>query len=182
MTNSFLGLVLNVKVPLALATYLLGRTVRAMSKNTFSASTAEQRAEWARRVKSLREAAGLTQDELAQEAKTSRQTVNNMETGMTPQLGTLKRVLNVLGVNTDDVVFDVETDVWLTTMGTLIELIPELNRRKHVDIAIGDLAAGVREGKNREVIDINDGGRRKGRHIPNSAVATTMKEGPEEYE
>ncbi|MBK0296296.1 hypothetical protein IAE22_29565, partial [Bacillus sp. S34] len=56
----------------------------------------------------------------------------------------MKRVLNVLGVNTDPVEFERQTEMWLATMGTLIEAIPEDRRSKHVDIAIGDLADGVR--------------------------------------
>lgn len=115
-----------------------------MSSKNWDTLTADERAEWAARVKTLRLAADLTQQELATEAKTSRQTVNNMENGFTPQLATLKRVLNVLGVNTDPVEFERQTEMWLATMGTLIEAIPEDRRSKHVDIAIGDLAEGVR--------------------------------------
>jgi|ERR1051325_1233076 transcriptional regulator with XRE-family HTH domain len=115
-----------------------------MSSKNWDTLTADERAEWAARVKTLRLAADLTQQELATEAKTSRQTVNNMENGFTPQLKTLKRVLNVLGVNTDPVEFERQTEMWLATMGTLIEAIPEDRRAKHVDIAIGDLADGVR--------------------------------------
>lgn len=115
-----------------------------MSSKNFDTLTADERAEWASRVKTLRLAADLTQQELATEAKTSRQTINNMENGFTPQLKTLKRVLNVLGVETDPVVFERQTELWLTTMGTLIEQIPAGRRSKHVDLAIGDLAEGVR--------------------------------------
>lgn len=115
-----------------------------MSSKNWDTLTADERAEWAGRVKTLRLAADLTQQELATEAKTSRQTINNMENGFTPQLATLKRVLNVLGVDTDPVEFEKQTQMWLTTMGSLIEAIPEERRSKHVDIAIGDLADGVR--------------------------------------
>lgn len=115
-----------------------------MSSKNWDTLSADERAEWAARVKTLRLAADLTQQELATEAKTSRQTVNNMENGFTPQLATLKRVLNALGVNTDPVEFERQTEMWLATMGTLIEAIPEDRRSKHVDIAIGDLAEGVR--------------------------------------
>lgn len=115
-----------------------------MSSKNWDTLTAEERAEWAGRVKALRQQATLTQQELAAEAKTSRQTINNMENGFTPQLATLKRVLNALGVNTDPVEFERQTRMWLTTMGNLIEAIPEDRRGKHVDRAIGELADGIR--------------------------------------
>lgn len=123
-----------------------------MSSKNWDTLTADERAEWAARVKTLRLAAGLTQQELATEAKTSRQTVNNMENGFTPQLKTLKRVLNVLGVNTDPVEFERQTEMWLTTMGSLIEAIPEERRAKHVDIALSDLADGIRGTRDDNVI------------------------------
>lgn len=119
-----------------------------MSSKNWDTLSADERSEWAARVKTLRLAADLTQQELATEAKTSRQTVNNMENGFTPQLATLKRVLNVLGVNTDPVEFERQTEMWLATMGTLIETIPEERRGKHVDIAISDLVDGVRGASN----------------------------------
>lgn len=148
-----------------------------MSSKNWDTLSAEERAEWAARVKTLRLAADLTQQELATEAKTSRQTVNNMENGFTPQLKTLKRVLNVLGVNTDPVEFERQTEMWLATMGTLIEAIPEERRAKHVDIAIGDLADGVR-GTSSNVIEFpNVGGVPDYEDGSHQAVASRTDEG-----
>lgn len=153
-----------------------------MSSKNWDTLSAEERAEWAARVKTLRLAADLTQQELATEAKTSRQTVNNMENGFTPQLATLKRVLNVLGVNTDPVEFERQTEMWLATMGTLIEAIPQDRRAKHVDIAIGDLADGVR-GASSNVIEFpNVSGEPDYEDGSHQAVASQDEGGVEEDE
>lgn len=148
-----------------------------MSSKSFDTLTADERAEWAGRVKTLRLAADLTQQELATEAKTSRQTVNNMENGFTPQLATLKRVLNVLGVDTDPVEFEKQTQLWLTTMGSLIEAIPEDRRSKHVDIAIGDLADGVRDAHSNVVQFPSVSGRLDYEDGSHQAVASRNDEG-----
>ncbi|MCS6570285.1 helix-turn-helix domain-containing protein [Curtobacterium flaccumfaciens pv. flaccumfaciens] len=148
-----------------------------MSSKNWDTLTADERAEWAGRVKTLRLAADLTQQELATEAKTSRQTINNMENGYTPQLATLKRVLNVLGVNTDPVEFERQTEMWLATMGTLIEAIPEERRGKHVDLAIGDLADGVRETRSNVVAFPTVGGATDYEDGSHQAVASRKDEG-----
>jgi len=151
-----------------------------MSSNSFDTLTAEERAEWASRVKTLRLVAGLTQQELATEAKTSRQTVNNMENGFTPQLKTLIRVLNALGVETDPVVFEQQTELWLTTMGTLIEQIPEDRRGRHVDIAISGLADGIRGTQSNVVPFPNVGGGADYEDGSHQAVASLDEGGVEE--
>lgn len=148
-----------------------------MSNKNWDTLSAEERAEWAGRVKTLRLNADLTQQELAAEAKTSRQTINNMENGFTPQLATLKRVLNALGVDTDPVEFERQTQMWLATMGTLIEAIPEERRGKHVDIAIGDLADGVRAARSNVITFPVVSGTTDYEHGSHQAVASRKDEG-----
>lgn len=148
-----------------------------MSSKNWDTLTADERAEWAGRVKTLRLASDLTQQELATEAKTSRQTINNMENGFTPQLATLKRVLNALGVDTDPVQFEKQTEIWLATIGTLIEAIPEERRSKHVDLAIGDLADGVRETRSNVVAFPTVGGAADYEDGSHQAVASRNDEG-----
>ncbi|MBT1542438.1 helix-turn-helix transcriptional regulator [Curtobacterium flaccumfaciens pv. flaccumfaciens] len=148
-----------------------------MSSKNWDTLTADERAEWAGRVKTLRLASDLTQQELATEAKTSRQTINNMENGFTPQLATLKRVLNALGVDTDPVQFEKQTEIWLATIGTLIEAIPEERRSKHVDTAIGDLADGVRETRSNVVAFPTVGGAADYEDGSHQAVASRNDEG-----
>lgn len=148
-----------------------------MSSKNWDTLTADERAEWAGRVKTLRLASDLTQQELATEAKTSRQTINNMENGFTPQLATLKRVLNALGVDTDPVQFEKQTEIWLATIGTLIEAIPGERRSKHVDIAISDLADGVRDARSNVVQFPTVGGATDYEDGSHQAVASRNDEG-----
>src|SRR4051812_7252618 len=108
-----------------------------MSKKKFAEMPAEERADWARKVKRIRQEAGLTQAQLAEQAETSRQTINNLEKGLTPQADTLRKVLVALGIDVDGPEFEAQTELWLSTMGTLIEAIPSERRQKHVDMAIG---------------------------------------------
>lgn len=115
-----------------------------MSKKKVSGAKAENRAEFAQRIKSLRQAADLTQKELAEAAGVSRQTISNMERGTVPQQDVLERVLSVLGVDVRQPDFEPQTQMWLTMMGTLIETIPTDVRPPVVDNAIRVLAEGVR--------------------------------------
>lgn len=116
-----------------------------MSKNDLGDLTKSQRAELSARVKTLRQAAKLTQDALAELANVTRATVINMEKGeVTPQADVLNRVLTVLGLDIAAARFEPQTDLWLSMMGTLIEAIPEGRRAPIVDSAIRVLGEGVR--------------------------------------
>ncbi len=118
-----------------------------MSNKKLTELTEAERAEYARRIKSLRQAAGLKQAELADEAKVSRVTISNIENGTTtPQAEILGRILRALGVETDSPEFSAQTELWLSMMGSLIEAIPEQRRAPAVNGAIRILADGVREG------------------------------------
>ena len=119
-----------------------------MSKNDLGNLSKDERAALSARVRPLRQAANLKQDELAELADVSRQTISNMENGsITPQADVLGRVLRVLGVDLETSRFEPQTDLWLSMIGTLIEAIPERDRPPAVDGAIRVLAEGVRAAK-----------------------------------
>lgn len=115
-----------------------------MSKNFSGDMTTEQRRALAAQVRKLRQDRGWSQSELAELANVTRQTVSNLERGTVPQLETLRRLLDVLGVETAAVEFDEQTQMWLTMIGTLIEAIPSDARRTAVDESIRVLASHVR--------------------------------------
>lgn len=117
-----------------------------MSKNFFENLTAEERAELATLVKPLRESAGLSKKDVYDEAGISRQTLDNIENGVTvPQVDVLKRVLDVVGHEVDEPDFEAQTQTWLVMIGTLIEVIPEGRRARAVDGVIRRLGLEARQ-------------------------------------
>jgi transcriptional regulator with XRE-family HTH domain len=122
-----------------------------MSKDRLTGATADERRQWAARVRALRQSAGLGQTELAELAGVARQSISNMETGnATPQEGQLRRVLEVLGVELG-ADFEPQTEVWLGMMGSLIEAIPGDHRQPTVSSAIRVLSDGVRRSRTVDV-------------------------------
>lgn len=116
-----------------------------MSNKKLSALTEPERADYGKRIKALRQAAGMKQSELAEAAGVSRATISNIENGATtPQADILGRILRTLGVELDAPEFSEQTDLWLSMMGSLIEAIPEPRRAPVVNSAIRVLADGVR--------------------------------------
>jgi transcriptional regulator with XRE-family HTH domain len=108
-----------------------------MSRNSPAKLTAEIRATLARRVKSLRLEQGMKQEELAENANVSRQTLSDIENGnTTPQAKVLQRIYQVLGIDIEPVSFDEQTDIWLGILGTLIEAVPADRRPRAVDGAM----------------------------------------------
>ncbi len=108
-----------------------------MSKTRFELLTYEQRESHAKRIKSLRQARGLTQDDLAGEAKGSRATINNWENGATvPQPDKLEVVFRALGVQLDESEFEPATQEWLAVLGVLVERIPARERQPVMNSAI----------------------------------------------
>lgn len=115
-----------------------------MSKKKIADMSMAERAELATQVKPLRLHAGMKQEELAELAGTDRTTIVNIETAKrVPQARVLTRILDALGVEDGEVQFQPETEAWLSSMGTLIEMIPDVTRPKHVNRAIKGLAAGL---------------------------------------
>ena len=108
-----------------------------MSRNSSAKMTAEMRATLARRVKSLRLEQGMKQEELAENANVSRQTLSDIENGnTTPQAKVLQRIYQVLGIDIEPVAFDEQTGIWLSMLGTLIEAVPAERRPHAVDGAV----------------------------------------------
>lgn len=115
-----------------------------MSKKKIADMTMAERAELAKQVERLRREQGMNQADLATLAGTDRGTIINIEGGKrVPQARVLTRIFDALGQEDGELEFLPETQAWLSSMGTLIEMIPERTRPKHVNIAIKDLAAGI---------------------------------------
>lgn len=115
-----------------------------MSKKEFSDLSHAQRVEYARKVKSLRQSAGMTQLELANAAGISRATLIDLENGgRTPQSENIMKVLKVFGVDVEAHRFEEQTELWLSMMGALIEAIPEQRKVETVNQAIRVLSDGV---------------------------------------
>lgn len=116
-----------------------------MSKTRFELLTYEEREGHAKRIKSLRQVRGLTQDDLAGEAHVSRATINNWENGATvPQADKLELVFRALGVQLDESEFEPATQEWLSVMGVLVEKIPAADRQPVMNSAITLVARGTR--------------------------------------
>jgi transcriptional regulator with XRE-family HTH domain len=118
-----------------------------MSKKEIPKLSAAQRVEYATKVKTLRQDAGLTQQEVADAAGISRATLIGLEKGDTaPQSDNLLKVLRVFGIFIDEQRFQDETELWLSMMGALIEAIPSDRRGATVERAMRVLTDGVRGG------------------------------------
>ena len=135
-----------------------------MSKKENSKLSTAQRVEYAKKVKALRQDAGLTQQEVADAAGISRATLISLERGDTaPQSDNLLKVLGVFGIFIDEHKFNSETELWLSMMGALIEAIPTDRRGKTVERAMRVLTDGVRAGaivtpirQNKATIDLQN--------------------------
>ena len=115
-----------------------------MSKKEIPELSRAERVEYARKVKSLRQSAGMTQQELADAAGVSRQTVNTLESGdKAPHSDSILRVLRVFGIDAEEHRFSEQTELWLHVMGALIEAIPASRQHHTVNRAILVLSDGV---------------------------------------
>lgn len=108
-----------------------------MSRNSSGKLSADARASLAQRVKPLRLAQKMNQEQLAEWANVSRQTLSDIENGnTTPQAKVLQRIYQVLGVDIEPVRFEEQTEIWLSMLGTLIEAVPIERRSRAVDGAV----------------------------------------------
>lgn len=100
-----------------------------MSKNNLEGFSPRERAELAAQVKDVRLRAGMTQQELADAAGVTRQSVGNIESGtMTPQSKTLIPVLHALGIKPKAAEFSAETSRWLAIVGGIMDSLPDERR------------------------------------------------------
>lgn len=92
----------------------------------------------ARQVKELRQRANLKQEDLSELAGVSRQTLSDIENANTnaPQMKTLIRIYDALGIDIAPPEFEGQTQQWLAMLGALIEAIPTERRPAAVDKAV----------------------------------------------
>lgn len=108
-----------------------------MSTKDFFNMTARERAELASQVKAVRLQVGLTQQELADEAGVTRQSVGNIESGgVTPQAKTLLPVLEALGIVPARAEFSAETSLWLAIVGGIMDSLPQERRARAGQAAV----------------------------------------------
>lgn len=110
----------------------------------------EERAAWGPLIRESRRAQGITQDDLAQMAGTTRRTIGSIEAGKSaPHLKILERVLAVLGLQ-ESPALDGDVLSFLALLGPLLQrmsptdrayLMPELVR-----VALGDDSPTTPEG------------------------------------
>lgn len=100
-----------------------------MSTKDLSNLTSQERADLAAQVKAVRLQVGLTQQELADEAGVTRQSVGNIESGgTTPQAKTLLPILKALGIAASPATFSSETSRWLAIVGGIMDSLPSDRR------------------------------------------------------
>lgn len=108
-----------------------------MSKKDFSTMTSQERADLAAQVKRVRIELDLTQAELAHEAGVTRQSIGNLEGGkITPQAGTIEKVLAVLGIIPSAAEFSEETNRWLGIIGGIMDNLPGERRARAGQAAV----------------------------------------------
>lgn len=108
-----------------------------MSKNKISNWTASDRADLAAQVKRVRQEMGLTQAQLADEAKVTRQSIGNIEGGqVTPQANTIEKVLKVLNIVPSAAEFSDETMRWLGIIGGMMDSLPLEHRPRAGQAAV----------------------------------------------
>lgn len=100
-----------------------------MSKKDFENLTMRERSELAAQVKRVRLELGLTQQDVATTAGVTRQSVGNLESGITiPQAKTLTAILNALGITPKAAEFSAETSRWLAIVGGIMDSMPASHR------------------------------------------------------
>lgn len=101
----------------------------------------EERADAATTLAAKRKAMGLSQSELAQRTGISRQTVSNVERGITtPNPHVLGQLLEGLGMNDPLDQYPADVRAWLIELAPLIETIPPAQRSP----IIGGMIQGLR--------------------------------------
>lgn len=88
-------------------------------------ATAKDRLAYGSKIKQLRVAAGLRQEDLAEQAGVTRRTLGSIERGdVAGQAENLKRILLVLGVATEPRTWSRATEEYIAILAPLIESLP----------------------------------------------------------
>lgn len=78
----------------------------------------------------------MKQQELADAAGVTRQTISNLERGTVPQEATLLRILDVLGIEVNVNEYSDDTNMWLGIIGGMLEQIPAARRGRAGQAAV----------------------------------------------
>lgn len=117
-----------------------------MSRKLSGLDTREGREIWAGRVKELRVAQQMRQEDVAKLAQVSRTTLIAIEAGqLVPQAGTLQRILDVFGVSPEDAAAQFSDDVtsWLSIIGSLLSALPTDRRDRAGRAAVSVITAEI---------------------------------------
>ena len=104
------------------------------------------------RIKAAREAAGRTQEQLAEAIDVSPQYVSDLERGVVGiSIPTLKRLCTCLGVSSDRILFDRKTEAYAAAIGEKCRSLSDSQFRMAMDILDRFLSAVEEERKYTEV-------------------------------
>lgn len=125
-----------------------------MSKNKLRSMTTDERRSYAAQVKEVRESQKMTQQELAEAAGVTRQTISNLERGTIPQTDILLRVCGVLGIEVDDdQTLSDDTKIWLGVIGGILEMTPQPHRGRAGQAAVNLIAKEFAESQATKTTD-----------------------------
>lgn len=100
------------------------------------------------RIKAAREQAGRTQEQLAEAIEVSPQYVSDLERGVVGiSIPTLKRLFTCLGVSSDQILFDRQTEAYAAAIGEKCRSLSESQFRMVLDIIDRVLSAVEEERK-----------------------------------
>lgn len=117
-----------------------------------------ERAELSSQVKAVRQRLGMTQQELADAAGVTRQSIGNIETnGTVPQSKTLVPVLEALGIKPKPATFTAETSRWVAIVGGIMDSLPDERKAAAGQAAVtavtNELVAASNVGGEREHVE-----------------------------
>lgn len=124
------GGVLGTPMPKSATLLVMARDQDAQESNPLSGATEQERMTWASKIKPARVSRGLTQQEVAEMAGVSRNTVVSAESGSkVPQSDKLWRIMIALDLGPDPAdSFPDDVHTWLAILGPLIANIPTAKR------------------------------------------------------
>lgn len=123
----------------------------------FNAKTAtmEERRALAEKVKGLRQAAGLTQEELAEKSGVSRRAIIDAESGKAaPQGDKLEAMLLALGHPSVAPAWSDSTHQSMAIIGSLLDALSEERKQREVNAILTQLANAIRDDAASRVVDL----------------------------